>query len=559
MSHNKNSLDQQARELLENALHRIRDLKENLSDVREHPIAIVGMAARLPGAPTIADYRDLLQRGESAIVPIPSARFQTKGEAFSAGLLENIEDFDHEFFDISPLEARAMDPQHRLLLEVSWEAMEDAGHLPLSNSTPTGVFIGMMSDDYAHLADHAPRYLHSHWKWPLLRLRTTFSSFQLKWPLPSASIRPALPHSWHCTSPHKVCVLRECDAALAGGCHLLISPRVMQVMARTDALSPTGHAASFDAKADGYVRGEGCAIVVLKRLEDALRDRDHIWAVLRGSAVRHDGRASTLTAPNPIAQEDLLRDAWNQSRLPIHSAGYIEAHGTGTPLGDPIELESLRHILGQARGCDGACYVGSAKSNVGHLEPAAGMAGLVRAVLALYHQEIYPQANFDQLNPHIVLEGSNLQIPKVLTPWPSPHDRTRAAGVSAFGMSGTIAHIVLEEASPSAKLPPLSTLDDIGLLSISAKSKNALRALAERYVSLCSQDFLFDLCRAAATKRETFSHRLVIQSSDASRVAQILANFSKGENDLPGAFYGLAPWRAHRMPTRMWRVLIPLL
>lgn len=520
----KDTMAPEAREALTQALLRIRSLKAQLRGQHTQPIAIVGGAGRFPGAPNLDAYWEMCREGECAIQEIPHSRFHAPDLPVRAGLLDRVDGFDHAFFGLSPAEVSMMDPQHRLLLEVSWEAFEAARIPPSRHASSTGVFVGIMTGDYSDLATpHPDTYTGpgnvacfsagriSHLlglQGPAICLDTACSSSLVTVHLACQSLRSG-----------------ESDLAIAGGCTLILSEGVMELMTRTGALSPSGHSSVFDARADGYVRGEGCAMVVLKRLDDAIRDGDSIWAVIRGSAVNHDGRSSTLTAPSPERQEQVVREALFNAGVDATEIGYIEAHGTGTAIGDPIEVDGLTRILGQAQGCEGRCYIGSGKANTGHMEAAAGVTGLLRAAYVLRHGLIPPQANFSTLNPGISLRGSTLHISDEPHTWGGT--QTRYAGVSAFGMSGTNAHAVLEE-------PPRAQSDarhgDIfaGMLAISAQSNDALDQLRTAYHKCLKNQPWEDLCCAVAT-RPALSHRHIIHARDLNEADRALTHSAKLE------------------------------
>ncbi len=349
-------------------------------------------------------YWRLLRDGADAIREFPadappSGWISPRIGARWGGFLDGVDGFDPQFFGISPREAIAMDPQQQLLLEVAWEAIEDAGQVKerLSGSR-TGVYIGVCNTDYAWLqVEHdVPADVHS-----VTGSSSSVVAGRLSFLLDLQG--PSLVVDTACSSAtvalHLACQSlrgRECDMALAGGVNLILSPRSSLMISKLDALSPDGRCKTFDAAANGFVRGEGCGVVVLKRLSDALADRDRVLCLIRGSAVNQDGGSAGLTAPNVLAQEKLLREALSAARVSPLSVSYIEAHGTGTPLGDPMEIEALCEAYG---GEGGACAIGSVKTNIGHLEAAAGVSGLIKVVLALRHEAILPHLHLAALNP----------------------------------------------------------------------------------------------------------------------------------------------------------------
>jgi acyl transferase domain-containing protein/thioesterase domain-containing protein/NAD(P)-dependent dehydrogenase (short-subunit alcohol dehydrogenase family)/acyl carrier protein len=429
------------------------------------PIAIVGLGFRLPGGqdgPLSGPgqlWRFLASRGE-AVGEVPASRWSWYFERAHAVLpvtrraavLRDVAGFDAEFFGISPGEATAMDPQQRMLLEVSWEALEHAGLPPRSlRGSRTGVFAGISTAEYAHLSTADAGRIDA---WTATGAAPSVAAGRVSYLLdlrgPSLAVDTACSSSL--VAAHLAAAsLRtgECDLALAGGVNLMLSPVISLAFDAAGGTSPDGHCRPFDAAANGMVRGEGCGVVVLKRLADARRDGDRVLAVLISSAVGSDGRSNGLVAPNPDAQRDLLQRAY--AGIDLATVGYVEAHGTGTPLGDPIEAQALGEVLGGARPEGQPLLIGSVKANIGHLEAAAGVAGLIKAVLALARRQIPPSANFTQPSPHIPFGELGLAVPDTTVPWPASGLPARA-GVSAFGFSGTNAHVVLEE-NPERPIP----------------------------------------------------------------------------------------------------------
>lgn len=433
------------------------------TDISE-PVAVVGIGCRFPGNVTGPDsFWQLLVDGGDAISEVPPDRWDA--DAFYdpdpsasgrmttkwGGFVPDVDAFDAEFFGITPREAVAMDPQHRMLLEVAWESLEHAGIAPDSLSgTRTAVMMGLSSWDYtivnierradidAYLSTGTPHcaavgrisYLLG-LRGPAMAVDTACSSSLVAIHLACQSLR-----------------LRESDVALAGGVQLILSPFTAIALSKWSALSPTGRCNSFDANADGFVRGEGCGVVVLKRLVDALRDQDRVLAVVRGSATNQDGRSNGMTAPNALAQRDVITTALRLADITPDSVNYVETHGTGTVLGDPIEFESLAATYGRG---ESSCALGSVKTNIGHLEAAAGVAGFIKTVLALQHAYIPRNVHFTQWNPAIDASTTRLFVPTESAPWPAIPGPRRGA-VSSFGLSGTNAHVVIEQA-PDTTVP----------------------------------------------------------------------------------------------------------
>ncbi len=425
---------------------------ETMQEAASEPIAVVGIACRLPGGVrSPAELWENLLSSRDPIVKIPPHRWPQESlperlrNAGWAGLVDDIDCFDADFFSISPREASCLDPQQRLLLELSWEALEAAGQRPdLLLGSRTGVFVGMASMDYYTLTlDKEVEQLGAHdftgtfnftaagrlsyWyglQGPCMVVDTACSSSLVAVHLACQSLRSG-----------------ESSLALAAGVNALLSPKIMAMMAATNTLSADSRCKTFDAAANGLVRSEGCAVVVLKRLSDAVRNHDPIVCVIRGSAVNQDGRSADLTAPNVLAQQQLLRQALASAHLSAQDIGLVETHGTGTSLGDPIEVEALKAVYGGAREEKSQCYLGALKSNLGHLEAASGIAGLIKAALCLANEAIPQNLHFKTLNPRISLEQTPLAIPTTTIQWPAG-PKPRRAGVSAFGISGTNAHVI---------------------------------------------------------------------------------------------------------------------
>ncbi|HEY3057491.1 MAG TPA: beta-ketoacyl synthase N-terminal-like domain-containing protein, partial [Chloroflexota bacterium] len=516
------------------ALVAVRELKarvEELERTRTEPIAVIGMGCRFPGrVDGPREFWQLLRAGVDAVTAVPADRWDadayfdadpstpdrmtTRWGAF----LNKVDCFDAAFFGISPREASAMDPQQRLLLEVACDALEDAGQdLHRLAGSPVGVFVGMYNTDYAQLqtAGGGVQDVYS-----ALGSSPGVASGRLSFALDLQG--PSLVVDTLCSSSLVAVHLaiqslrnRGSDLALAGGVNLILSPLSTMLTSKLMALAPDGRCKTFDARANGFVRGEGCGIVVLKRLADAVRDADPIWAVIRGSAVNQDGRSSGLTAPNVLAQRSLIRQALADAGLAPSQIGYIEAHGTGTPLGDPIEVEALASVYGEARPDGDVCALGAVKTNLGHLEAAAGVASLMKAVLALKYAAIPPHLHFQHLNPRISLDGVSFCIPTTLQPWAGSTERRRCAAVSAFGISGTNAHLILEEAPPAVAelVAPPHADAALFVLPLSARSPAALRALAEAYANLLARTdapSLHDVCYTASRRRTHHDYRRAI-------------------------------------------------
>ena len=541
--------------VLKRALLELRDLRARLDATeraRKEPIAIIGVGCRFPGhADTPEALWQLLCDGVDATSEIPEDRWDTAafydpdpeapGKMYTrrGGFLDQIDGFDDRFFNTSVREVKSLDPQQRLLLEVSWEALEDAAVAPdrLSRSR-TGVFFGMSSSDYAHiLLASAPLAQVDGYFAP----GTAFSfapgrlAYLLGLQGPSMALDTACSSSL--VAVHLACQsLRagESDLALAGGVSLILTPTAHVVVSKARVLSADGRCKTFDASADGYARSEGSGVVVLRRLSDALSAGDRVLAVIRGSAVNQDGPSSGLTVPNGSAQQALLREALAAAGVEPAHVGYLEAHGTGTQLGDPIEVRALAAALGAGRAPDRPILLGSIKTNIGHLEASAGVAGLIKAALSLHHGEIPAHLHFKTPNPYIDWDHLPVRVVTERVPWPSIEGR-RIAGVSSFGASGTNAHVVLEGA-PALAAPALTGAPGPGrpldILCLSAKSEEALRALADRYerhLSAHPSEALADVCHTAATGRAHFAHRVSIVAGTPEQMRDKLEVFARGE------------------------------
>lgn len=527
-------------------MERLQRQVEEYERARSEPIAIVGAGCRFPGGVTdTATYWELLTSGRDAVGDIPADRWDhdafydeeagKPGRIYtrSGGFLDGIDRFDHDFFGIARREAMAMDPHQRLSLQVCWEALEDAGLAPsgLAGSR-TGVFMGAASWDYITAQirhpDDVTAYTSSGAALSFVPARI---AYLLDLRGPNITVDTACSSSL--VAVHQACQsLRsgECDTALAGGVNVVLSPLLMISQSQFGSVSRQGRAKTFSDDADGYVRGEGCGVVVLKRLSDAQRDGDRVLAVVRGGAVNQDGRSAGITAPNGDAQRDVFRRALAASGVAPEQVGFIETHGTGTRLGDPIEAEALADVYGREQGAP--VYLGAVKTNIGHLEAAAGIAGVIKAALCLSHGQIPPNLHFTRLNSNISFDGTTFRVPTGLTPWPQGEGR-RAAAVSGFGLSGTNAHLVLEQAPPTAQ--PASAPPDLRpacVLPLSARSETALTALAARYAErLADGDGtpLADLCHSAGTGRSHFRHRLAAVGATREEVAAQLSAFARGE------------------------------
>lgn len=513
---------------------------------KAEPIAIVGLGCRFPaGIHDLASFWQVLERGLDAVGPIPVDRFDI-GSAYTADVsasngsvtrdgafIDNIRGFDADFFGVSPREAAWIDPQHRLLAECAWEALEHAG-LPAErvHGSRVGVFVGIGASDYGYtLALNRNEPLEGYFA---TGTGTSFSAGRVSFLLglngPSIAVDTACSSSL--VALHLACRAlraRECDVALAGGVQVMLSAQPFILLSRLRALAPDGRCKSFSADADGYGRGEGCGVLALKRLSDAHRDGDPILALVRGTAVNHDGASSGLTTPNGRAQQAVVEQALEDARLVAADVDYVEAHGTGTPLGDPIEVEALAAAYGHGRGLL-PLRIGSVKSNLGHLESAAGISGVIKVIACLQHEALTPSLHSQPLNPHVDWHALPVRVVHEVEAWPRS-SRIRRAGVSSFGMSGTNAHVVLEEAPVTAP-STASASRSAELIVLSARTPEAVNAAAARlHEHLESQPglALSDLAYSLMTTRTLMDERLVLATTDRSALLGALLTAAQGQ------------------------------
>ena len=523
----------------------------------KEPIAVVGLGLRFPGAENPEEFWQLLRDGIDAIREVPSDRWDqdsfydadpsASGKTVTrwGGFLDRVDLFDPQFFGISPREAARMDPQQRLLLEVSWEALENAGlAVDKLAGTLTGVFVGISSYDYSSFQFEDPHNIDAYsGTGNAHSIAANRLSYLLDLRGPSMAVDTACSSSL--VAVHMACrslQTGETNLALVGGVNLMLTPDLTITFSQARLMAADGRCKTFDARADGYVRGEGCGMLVLKRLSDALREGDNILALIRGSAVNHDGRSNGLTAPNGLAQQAVIRQALKEAGVHPSQINYIEAHGTGTPLGDPIEVSALRAVLEEGRTDQQLCLLGSVKTNIGHLEAAAGVAGLIKVILALQHEEIPPHLHLEKVNPYIDLEASPLEIATRNHPWPRDK-QPRLAGVSSFGFGGTNAHVVVSEAPVlekevllEARRADMQVVSDrpVHILTLSAKSDLALKELAARFAEgmageLHKQGIFSDVCFTANAGRTHFEHRLAFIGDTFDQAQGSLEAFTIGE------------------------------
>ena len=524
----------------------LHDQVEAMRTRAHEPIAVVGFACRFPGANDIESFWELLREGRDAIGEVPENRWDIDAyfdpdpdrpghmAVRAGGFLADVAGFDAGFFGIAPREVLSMDPQQRLLLEVAWEALEHAGIAAdrLSGS-PTGVFVGICSNDHFQRVLHRGGELIDAYvaSGHALSVAAGRISFCLGLQGPALSIDTACSSSL--AALHVACrSLRngETRMALCGGVNVMCSPETTVALSRGHMLAPDGRCKTFDARADGFSRGEGCGVLVLKRLNDAVADGDRILAVLRGTAVNQDGRSSGLTVPNGPAQEAVIRAALADGRVDPADISYVEAHGTGTSLGDPIEVRALAGALGAGRSQDNLLAIGSVKTNIGHLESAAGIAGVIKVILSLQHEYIPPHLHFRQPSPHIPWSEFPVSVTSKGQAWPRTA-RPRLAGVSSFGFSGTNVHVVVEEA-PQV-LPSTEALQrPQHCLPLSARSETALTELAQRYAENMSASpdvSLVDIVQTAGAGRSHFDRRVAVVAETMDSAKAALRAFAAGE------------------------------
>jgi acyl transferase domain-containing protein/acyl-CoA synthetase (AMP-forming)/AMP-acid ligase II/Zn-dependent alcohol dehydrogenase/NADP-dependent 3-hydroxy acid dehydrogenase YdfG/acyl carrier protein len=511
------------------------------------PIAVVGLSCRFPGAPDAAAFRELLRSGGDAVREVPPDRWDVDalydpepgadGKMNSRWLahLDGIDQFDPHFFGISPREAAAMDPQQRLLLEVVWGALEDGAIAPERlRGSRTGVFVGIGGMDYPQRQAARPRYREALDAYSGTGNAHSVAANRLSFLLdlrgPSFAVDTACSSSL--VAAHLACQSLkrgESDVGIAAGVNVIITPDTSIAFAHARMLASDGRCKTFDAQADGYVRGEGCGAVVLKRLSDALRDGDRIHALIAGSAVNQDGQTNGLTAPSSRAQQEVMACASHEAGVDPGRLTLFEAHGTGTPLGDPIEVESIARFMGTSTAPAGPCWLGSVKANIGHLECASGMAGLIKVILALEHGEVYPQIHLTKLNPRISLDSTRLRIPRELQHWEAAAG-PRLAGLNSFGFGGTNAHLIVEEAPPPAPTPPRIERPR-HLLVLSGRDEQALAELASRYADALPADdaeALADVCFTAQVGRAHFEERAAVVGATSGEIRQKLAHLAQG-------------------------------
>ncbi len=555
----------------------------------DRQIAIIGIAGVFPGAADVREFWANLAEGRDMIREVPPDRWNWKDYPDSApkeadktgirwgGFLDDLDKFDPLFFGISPREAELMDPQQRIFLETVWNAIEDAGYKASDLSgTDTGLFVGVAGIDYFEMMARQGTEISAHTSTGMAHsILANRISYLLNFSGPSVPIDTACSSSLIAIHRAVESIRKgRCGLAIAGGVNALISPTMSVSFGKAGMLSPEGRCRTFDSQADGYVRGEGAGALLLKPLDQAIADGDSIYAVIKGSAENHGGRANSLTAPNPSAQADLLVEAYIAAKVDPRTVGYIEAHGTATRLGDPVEINGMKKAferLYALRGLDAPafphCGIGSVKTHIGHLETAAGVAGVIKVLMSMKHATLPANLNFRNLNPFIKLEGSPFRVVDRTRPWERLLDDVgepcpRRAGISSFGFGGANAHLVLEEYIPKkTELNPV-LLDLPQAFNLSAKKPDQLLAQAQGLLEFCQSwrasgessgeaDFMREMAYTLQVGREEMEERVSILAEDLESLMSTLGRFSRGEKNLEGVFLSKG-----KFTRKEWAVLL---
>ncbi|MGE5411923.1 MAG: beta-ketoacyl synthase N-terminal-like domain-containing protein, partial [Clostridiales bacterium] len=518
---------------LKRALYEIEELQREIESLKQQknddPVAIIGMECRFPGAGNIDEFWNVLSNGVDTITEIPASRWNADDPEIMpvnsgkpipkyGGFISHADEFDAQFFGISPREAMSMDPQQRLLLEVTWHALENANiNADDLAKTMTGVFIGMSNNDYPIVQKEKTKNKDVdayHVSGNAYCIAANRISYTLDLQGPSFTLDSACSSSL--LAVHLACQSlrnKESNLAIAGGVSLIFSPIPTITLSKANMLAKGGKCRTFDSQAEGYVRSEGCGIVLLKRLSDALNDKDNIIAIIKSTAVNQDGRTNGLTAPNGLAQKAVILKALNEAKVKPEEISYIEAHGTATSLGDTIEVQALSEVM-NGRTKDTPCYIGTVKTNIGHPEAAAGVAALIKTALMLKNKIIPAHLHFKKQNPNIPFDELPFIIPQKNTKW-EINSGKRIAGVNSFGFGGTNAHIIVEETLSKEAVGQKSFMSETeisaALFCASAKNEKALRALAESYIQFIKNNpevNLHEVCFTANKFRKTFQSRL---------------------------------------------------
>ncbi len=535
------------------------------SGSEREPLAIVGVGCRLPGGVVDGEsFWDFLAAGRSGIVEVPENRWTLDRYYHSdpsvpgrmhtkwGGFTRNLDEFDARFWGITPREAQRMDPQQRWLLEVAWEAIEDSGAAPSAlRGTKVGCFVGISTHDYSGIQGETITNSDAHTNSGItLSIAANRVSFLLDLTGPSLAVDTACSSSLVALSiACRSIWAGECDAALVGGVNCMCTPHPTVGFAKASMLSPDGQCFAFDARANGYVRGEGAGMVYFKRLSDAIKDRDRIYSVIKAAVMNQDGHTSSMTVPGADAQAAMLRRAYQEAGLAPTEVVYMEAHGTGTPVGDPIELSALGRVLSQGRAEDNRCLVGSVKSNIGHLEAGSGIAGLIKASLVLHNDQVPPNANFQAPNPNIPFDELKLKVATELQPLPRVNGHLPVTAVNSFGFGGTNSHAVLQAApapaSNDAATKPKQRAERPYSLPISARDNESLKEYVRAYDELLgsTEETLADICTMAGARKEHHTERLVFVADDVvsmrDRLQAWLGNEERSDDDESAKLVGV--------------------
>lgn len=549
-----------------------REICSTIAEKMQHtyePIAVIGMSGVMPQSENLEEFWSNLEKERDLITEIPGDRWdwkewygdptrdKNKTNIKWGGFMKEVDKFDSLFFGISPREAELMDPQQRIFMETVWKTIEDAGYKAADLSgTKTGIFVGVASSDYTDVLKENYNEIQSQTLTGLTRsMLVNRISFLLNLNGPSEPIDTACSSSL--VAVHKAVEAihnGDCESAIVGGVNVMVRPELYISLNKAGMLCEDGRCKTFDSRANGYVRGEGVGAVFLKPLDKAERDGDHIYAVIKGSAINHGGHANSLTAPNPNAQADLLIDSYTRANIDPTTVTYIEAHGTGTALGDPIEINGLKKafehlykILDKPYGNNAHCALGSVKTNIGHLETAAGIAGILKILLAMKYGKLPASINFNELNPYIQIEGSPFYINSSTKPWEHLNDGggkviPRRAGISSFGFGGVNAHVVLEEYIPEG-LKPISREPQVFVLS--AKNEDRLREYARNFTSFIIKSLndgtclnIENMALTLQVGREAMEERLALVTDDVDELVQKLELFGRGENEVQDLYRG---------------------
>ena len=521
-------------------------------------LALVGIGCRLPGGVRdVESFWKLLVDGRSGITEVPDDRWNADRYYHSnlsvpgrmatkwGGFVDQLKSFDAAFWGISRREAMRMDPQQRWLLETAWEALEDAGVAPSRlRGTKTGVFVGISSSDYGNLQLLDPSRIDVHTNTGgTVSVAANRVSYLFDFKGPSMAVDTACSSALVAVSlACRAIWSGECEAALAGGVNALITPNSSIGFSKATMLSPSGECYAFDKRANGYVRGEGAGVVYLKPLSQALEDKDPIYAVIRAARVNQDGHTSSMTVPGVESQSEMLRLAYNDAGIPARQVVYVEAHGTGTSVGDPIETTALGNVLSLGRPDGESCLIGSVKPNIGHLESASGIAGLIKAALVVDRDTVPPNRNFETPNPNIPFGKLQLKVATRLQPLPRPNGASPAVAVNSFGFGGTNAHAVLEPSPPrpSCHGPKRDNANRPLVLPISARDDVSLRDYAKAYRKSLEDESLdvSDFCYSAGARKEHHNERLAVMGHDAGGLRGRLDAWLRGSDSVEGVIAG---------------------